>query len=599
MRDGGGEAPGRGARGLRRSGPLALLAAALFATALLGPGAGDARACTTIIVTRGAAADGSLVVTHADDNEMSDQSLVYVPARDWRPGSTRPVYPSAVALGELPRWKALLVPRLVAPDRAPGYAGNGRDPRTIPLGEIPQVPHTYAYLDGNYGVMNEKGLLFGECTDGSKVTLAPEPGKRIFYSSELSRVALERCATAREAIRLMGALIDRYGYYGTGETLPLADRDEAWVMEMAPSPEGTGGLWVAQRVPDGEVFVAANEFRIREVDPKSPDQIVSPRLFEVCRRAGWWKPESGPLDWLSTVSLGEYSHPYYSLRRVWRVLSLLAPSRGFSPWVENGLTRAYPFSVRPDRAVTLAGLRRIHGDHYEGTRFDQTKGVAAGPFGLPDRILGPDDPRGDVGDPKRSLKGAWERPIGVYYCGFVTMCQVRPERPEAVGALCWICLDKPADSVFLPFPVAPLPESYLRGDTRRFDRASAWWNYNFVAGYAGLKYAWMHRDIRSLGDRIEAEAEGLADRLGRDLTDLARTDPEAARGRMARECGAYAEQTLVAWRELGERLIARYADGYVNEPGKMAQEVGYPREWLDRTDWSEGPSGYAPRPPKP
>jgi dipeptidase len=428
---------------------------------LLGPGAGDARACTTIIVTRGAAADGSLVVTHADDNEMSDQSLVYVPARDWRPGSTRPVYPSAVALGELPRWKALLVPRLVAPDRAPGYAGNGRDPRTIPLGEIPQVPHTYAYLDGNYGVMNEKGLLFGECTDGSKVTLAPEPGKRIFYSSELSRVALERCATAREAIRLMGALIDRYGYYGTGETLPLADRDEAWVMEMAPSPEGTGGLWVAQRVPDGEVFVAANEFRIREVDPKSPDQIVSPRLFEVCRRAGWWKPESGPLDWLSTVSLGEYSHPYYSLRRVWRVLSLLAPSRGFSPWVENGLTRAYPFSCA-DRAVTWRASGGSTGP-LRGTRFDQTKGVAAGPFGFPDRIQAR-YPRRRC-DPKRSLKGAWERPIGVYYCGFVTMCQVRPERPESVGASAGSAWTSPPTRSSSPsrWPPCPSPTS---GGTR-------------------------------------------------------------------------------------------------------------------------------------
>lgn len=207
-------------------------------------------ACTTMIVTRGASVDGSVMVSHSDDNDLADQSIVFVPARDWPEGSLRPVYASAVANGELPQFNAFFVPRLADAQRAPGYAHVGA-PRSIPLGHIPQAKHTFAYLDGNYGIMNEHGLMFGECTDGSLVANDPEPGRRIFYSSELARVALERCRTAREAIRLMGELIETYGYYGTGETLPMADKDEAWVMEMAPSPEGVGGLWVAQRVPDG------------------------------------------------------------------------------------------------------------------------------------------------------------------------------------------------------------------------------------------------------------------------------------------------------------------------------------------------------------
>jgi len=86
--------------------------------------------------------------------------------------------------------------------------------------------------------MNKHQLMFGECTDGTKIQPDPVPGKLIFYSSELSRVAAERCT-----------------------------------IEMALSPEGTGGLWVAQKVPDGEVFVAANELRIREIDPDDPDML--------------------------------------------------------------------------------------------------------------------------------------------------------------------------------------------------------------------------------------------------------------------------------------------------------------------------------------
>jgi len=80
--------------------------------------------------------------------------------------------------------------------------------------------------------MNEHQLSIAECTDKAKVHPEPEAGKRIFYSAELSRVALERCKTARKAIKLMGELIEQYGYYGTGETLIVADKEEGWVMEI-------------------------------------------------------------------------------------------------------------------------------------------------------------------------------------------------------------------------------------------------------------------------------------------------------------------------------------------------------------------------------
>ncbi len=329
-----------------------------------------------------------------------DQRIIYVPARKHAPireGSLLHCRRN----GRIPAVQfPFSYPRVVTSERGPGYdtAGPNRSP-----GTIPRVRETYAYFDGSYGIMNEHQLMFGECTNGSKVTPEPEPGKRIMYSAELSRIALERCRTAREAIRLMGELIERYGLYGTGETLPVADSEEAWVFEMAPSPEGTGGLWAAKKVPDGEIFVGANQFRIRELDPDDPDIMFSGNLHSVAEKHGWWKPSDGKLDWLKTVSLGEYNHPYYSLRRVWRVFSLAAPSKDFSPWVKDGFTKDYPFSVKPDRKLGVRDLMRLHRDHYEGTEFDLTKGTAAGPFGYPDRYYGPYDGAGDVGDPKRKL----------------------------------------------------------------------------------------------------------------------------------------------------------------------------------------------------
>ena len=560
---------------------------------LLGPGL--AEACTTIIVTRGASKDGSVMVSHSDDNDLSDQRIVYVPAQDHAPGSTRPVYCSAVAMGDFPQYNSYGHRRMVAPERAPAYAGGGEP--SIPLGQIPQVPHTYAYFDGNYGIMNEHQLLFGECTDGSKVTPDPEPGRRILYSSELSRIALERCRTAREAIALMGDLIERYGLYGTGETLPVADSEEGWVIEMAPSPDGEGGLCVAKRVPDGEVFVAANQFRIRQIDPDDPDVMFSKNLHEVARRHGWWKPEEGPLDWLRTVSLGEYNHPYYSLRRVWRVFSLIAPSKGFSPWVEDGFTEAYPFSVRPDAKLDVRDVMALHRDHYEGTEFDLTRGVAAGPFGYPDRFYGPYDGAGDVGDPSRKLDGAWERPLSVTYCGYAFVAQARSWLPDEVGGLLWLGLDKPSDTVFIPYHagLTGLPQSVEVVDTARFSRESAWWAFNFLSNYSGLKYNYMHAEIVDLREELEKGfLRDLAVAERRALALLA-VDAAKARAYLTELARRNTADTLARWWGLADHLIVKYNDGLLNEEGKMGQPLGYPRDWLQTTSWPTGPTTYERR----
>ena len=553
-----------------------------------------AAACTTILVTPGATADGSTIVSHSDDNDLMDQRIIYVPAREHEPGSKRAVYCSACALGEYKQYNSFTYPRLVAMDRGPGY-DTDEYPKSVPLGHIPQVEHTYAYFDGSYAIMNEHQLMIGECTCGAKIQPGPEPGKRIFYSSELSRVALERCTTAREAVELMGELIDTYGYYGTGETLLVGDPKEGWVFEMCgDDAEGVGGLWVAKKVPDGEMFVAANEFRIREIDPDDPNLIYSGNLHSSAEAHGWWKPEDGKLDWLEAVSLGEYSHPYYSLRRVWRVMSNAAPSLGLSPWVENGYTKAYPFSVKPDKKLGVRDVMELHRDHYEGTEFDMTKGLAAGPFGFGNRYYGPYDPSGDVGDPRVKLEGAWERALSVGYCGYVYVNQGRSWMPDTIGGVCWMGLDTPSETCFVPFycGVTALPEAYETCNTAAFSRDSAWWAFDFVANWAALKYDYMSKDIREMQDKIEpAEIEEMKGVDAKAL-GLHEESPTAAREYLTKYCTANAEKVVGEWWNFADYLIARYNDGFLNTPAKVGQRIGYPEEWRKAVGYADGPTTY-------
>ncbi|SHL32432.1 Dipeptidase [Desulfatibacillum alkenivorans DSM 16219] len=556
-------------------------------------------ACTTTIVTPGASESGAMFVSHSDDGHLGDARLMYVPAEDHKAGSSRPVYFDAVSIGELPEYASFTYCRYTGTSRGPDYENPGA-PQTEPLGYIPQVSHTYAYYDGNYGIMNEHQLMFGECTDGSKTDTDVKnkkhmPGpKRLFYSAELARVALERCKTSKEAVKLIGDLIDTYGYYGTGETLPVADPKEAWVIEMVPGPKDVPGLWVAQKVPDGEVFVAANELRIREIDPDNPDQLYGRHLYFTAEAMKWWKPEDGKLDWLRTVSKGEYNHPYYSLRRVWRLMTKLAPSRDFSPWVDDGFTTAYPFSIKPDKKLARKDVMSLHRDHYEGTEFDMTKGVAAGPFGCPYRILGPYDAGGDVSDPSKKLEGAWERPLSVYYCTYVFVCEGRSSLPDPIGGVLWFGNGKPSETCFTPFYVGStaVAAPYKTCDARYFTRDSAFWAFNFVENWAALNYKHIHRDIESKRNQMEKGLEDAVREMDQEALAAYKKDPEKARAMLTEFSVSSANDTFLTWQAFGDLLVAKYADGGLNYPGKLNIEMGYPKEWRDATSWPHGPIKY-------
>ncbi|WP_051305847.1 dipeptidase [Desulfogranum mediterraneum] len=567
------------------------LATSLLTTLLF---TGQTLACTTFIITPGATASGAMYVGHSDDGHLNDPRLIYVPAADHPPGSMRPVHFDATSIGELPEYGSFVYRRYTGSARGPGYK-NPNEPQSKPIGFIPQVAHTYGYFDGNYGIMNEHQLMFGECTNGTKMgNVKPSP-KHLFYSAELARVALERCTTAREAVVLIGHLIDTYGFHGTGETLPVADPKEGWLIEMIPGDETFGGLWVAQRIPDGEMVVSANELRIREIDPDNPDQLFSPRLHQVARAKGWWKPEDGKLDWLRTVSLGEYNHPYYSLRRVWRVMDRLAPSLKLSPWVEDGYTRAYPLTIKPDQPVSRRQVLNLLRDHYEGTEFDMTKGVAAGPFGLPYRYLGPYESAGDVADPKEHHDGAWQRPLSVYYCTYSFICEGRSWLPDPIGGLLWFGLSKPAETAYTPIYVGStrLAAPYTSADPRYYSRDSAFWAFNFVENWATINYSGVHRDIVELRDPLEQGHFAAIAQADKEALALYQKNPAAATSYLTEFSVHTAEQVFTSWQAFGDRLIVKYADGGMNSPGELNHKVGYPKEWLESTDWKNGPTSYA------
>jgi hypothetical protein len=122
--------------------------------------------------------------------------------------------------------------------------------------------------------------------------MTPRPQHGPQYS-DLSRIALERATTAREAVEILGRLIDEYGYstYG-GNSHLFADPNEGWVFINFA---GGKNLWVAERLGPDDVRVSYPGY-IGEI-PKdyreSPDFMGSRNLISFAVEQGWYDPNSG------------------------------------------------------------------------------------------------------------------------------------------------------------------------------------------------------------------------------------------------------------------------------------------------------------------
>jgi dipeptidase len=204
------------------------------------------------------------------------------------------------------------------------------------------------------------------------------------------------------------------------------------------------------------------------------------------------------------------------------------------------------------------------------------------------------DPSGDTSDPSIKREGAWERPISIYRCGYSYVCQARGWLPNPIGGIVWFGADQPMSTCYVPFYVGALrvAEPYLTCDTRQFDQNSAWWAFNFVANWAGLKYEYMIKDIQKMQDQIETTEIEAIKAMDAKALDLYNQDSQKARELLTTFCENQANQVVRDWWNFAWLLVARYADGFVSSPGDMAKPVGYPKDWYMKTNWPQGPTSY-------
>ena len=538
-----------------------LIAAAMLAATMMTAGAqvdestpeGMKRlSCTSIMVGKRASTDGSVITSHTCDSWYRTW-MTMTPARDYERDTVTAIYDGRM------------------------HTQSPQDStKMYRKGVIPQVRHTYRYLDTAYPCLNEKQLAMGETTIGGRDTLRNKQG--LFCIEELQRIALERCTTARDAIRLMGELVKQYGYGDSGECLTIADKNEVWIFEVfGEGPKKIGGVWAAQRIPDDEIAVSANISRIGRLNLNDPDHFMaSDNVYDVAKRLKLWDGKQEFSFW-RVYSGGNYMKETknYSVREHY-IMDALAPSLHLSDTIQE-----LPLSVKPDSLVSVERVMALLGSYYEGSNKN-----------LSGRHLIPNPKRKDkkgnlVENQPDSIvspvSNPWMRPdeINMYYamgdsamknirtvsvswCAYSTVIQLRSWLPDEVGGVCWMALDNPGESPRFPIfsGTTELPKM-LQVCGQHTDRDdAALWHYRKANRLATVRWGTYRKQLEPLRDYFTLKGQRELPWVEQSWQSLNATDPKAAQQMLNGYVADFVGATVLRWDELARHIWRQQWTGF-------------------------------------
>ena len=509
----------------------------------------SAFACTNFIVGKKASADGSVFVTYNADSYGAFMPLYHYPAAKHEAGEMRKVF----------EWDTNKY-----------------------LGEIPEAAETYNVI----GNSNEWQVTIGETTFGGREEMADSTG--IIDYGSLIYIALQRSKTAREALQVMTSLVDQYGYCSEGETFSVADKDEAWMLEMmgcGPDRTKEQGrtVWVAVRIPDDAIAAHANQSRITKfldgrytqvkmkdlfakkyaLNAKKPItnlMVCSDNVVNYARKMGWFEGCDAEFSYNAAYAKPDFSGRRYCEARVWSFFNRFADD--FSEYVPYAAgiekdAKEMPLWIIPNKKVSLEDLRAAMRDHYEGTPFalDQKGDIGGGIFQMPYR---PSPLSFKVDD----VEYFNERPISTQQTAWSFISQMRSSLPREVGACFWFGNDDGNMVAYTPMYscITRRPKCFSGegADDVTFSMDNAFWVCNWVSNMVYPRYSMMFPSLKEVRDSLDAsyaqlqpeiEAKALALPTAEERIKLL-TDYSCKKG----------DEMIARWQQLAFFLIVKYND---------------------------------------
>ena len=517
---------------------------AVLAAALLLSGGSKSKACTNIIVTRGASADNSNIISYAADSHVLYGELYFHPAAIWKPCTMLDVID----------WDSY---------------------------------RTYKTV----GNMNEHQLIIGETTWGGRRELHDPKG--IMDYGSLIYITLQRAKTAREAIQIIIDLANEYGYASSGETFSIADKNEAWVMDLVgKGPDEKGINYVAIRIPDGYICSHANQARIQTFPQNDPENcIFAPGMIDFARKHGWFNGKDEDFDYSAAFGPVDFGGARACDARAWSAFNILTggeftyekdgkmvtePASAYYDYITGkNLSHRMPLFVKPSKKITVKNVADAMRDHFEGTPLDMTTDIGAGGNALPYRWR-----------PMNFSKDGWsyvnERAIATQQTGFWFVAQSRHDLPDVVGGIIWFGTDDAATSYLTPIysNTNEVPECFKEGNGNmlEYSKTASFWINNRVANDCYKAYNMMAPTVREAIDKFENEqmftkvAEMDAKALAAYNSILAKAEKKGLDSKdwfapvkklLTDYSVSTAQKQFWAWVDLEEMITVKFIDGNV------------------------------------
>lgn len=486
----------------------------------------SSKACTNVLITKNASADGSTMISYAADSHVLFGELYYWPAENHPDDAMLDIY----------EWDT------------------GKY-----LGKIKQAEHTYRVV----GNMNENQVSIAETTFGGRKELRDSTG--IMDYGSLIYVTLQRAKTARDAINIMTSLVEEYGYYSSGESFSIADADEVWIMEMiGKGPTNKGAVWVARKIPEGYVSAHANQARITTFPLNDDENVMySQDVISFARSQGYFDGKNKDFSFADAYAPLDYGAIRFCEARVWSAFRHVNQEEAdkYEDFIMGESDERMPLFIKPQKKVTARDVMNIMRDHFEGTALDMTQDAGAGAFKVPYRWR----PLTWEVDGEEYLN---ERAIATQQTGFSFVAQMRNWLPDPVGGILWFGVDDADASVYVPMYAgiqsAPYEFAEGNGDMLEFSWDAAFWVFNWVSNMSYSRYSYMIEDIRKVQNELEDKFEQMQPAIDNTASTLYEQDPELAEQFLTEYSHNQSKITVEKWQKLGQFLMVKYLDGNIH-----------------------------------
>ncbi len=524
---------------------------------ILSVSVSDMQACTNIMAGRKATADGSVLVAYCADGYNFFNPLHYAPAATHAAGEMIKIYD----------WDSYEY-----------------------LGEIPQVEQTYNVV----GNMNEWQLTIAESTcTGKKEMIDNSSEARIDYGT-LIYLALERAKTAREAIRVMTDLVEKYGYCSDGETFTIADPNEVWLLFMngcgkdrVKSPART--VWVALRVPDDCVSAHANYCRLTKFldgryvrttleeleGTKYPADgedvpslmVCSNNVVQFARDMGWYSGNDEDFSYNAAYVNDNYVDRRMCEARVWSISNRFSDDmEQYLAYASGNTGEAMPLWFVPNKKVEMSHLREGMRDHYEGTPFSQQGTIAGGPYDSPYSA-------GTLQYEVNGERFMLERSISTVQSAWSFVAQMRSWVPREMGCI-WFANDEANTTPYTPLynclTSAPKCFSGEGAGELTFSLDNAFWVCNWVANMVYPRYSAMFPSLKTVRDSLD-------NAFLQQQTDIEQQVKDLSADNRVKKLTEYSMQKsnemMERWRRLAFHFIVKFNDYCIRETDEQGNFI--------------------------